>query len=95
MIDITVELTKWNIHITFLQETIWNGNGWMNKKCMSYFVVQKVIRDDEIALHFRAVLVWPSSNKHVPVSTEKERVLRSAVRLVYFPYLCSSPHTSV
>jgi hypothetical protein len=30
--EITDELIKWNIHITALQETRWNGNGWIEKK---------------------------------------------------------------
>ena len=51
MTDITVELTRLNIHTTSLQETRWNGNGLMDKNCMPYFVVQKQMRDDKMVLH--------------------------------------------
>jgi len=34
-----------------LKETIWNGNGLKDKKCMNSFVVQKEMREDEMALH--------------------------------------------
>ena len=40
------------------------------------------------------ILVWPLSSKHILVSTEEERVLRSAVRLVYFP-ICVPPLVQV
>jgi len=51
MKDITVELMKWNIHVTSLQETGRNWNGLIGKKCMMYFVVQKEMRDDKMVLH--------------------------------------------
>jgi hypothetical protein len=32
MNEIAEELIKWDIHITAVQETRWNGSGWIDKK---------------------------------------------------------------